>query len=69
MHPVTASATLGVYATGDRSLAPATTSWPASDVEIGGPLTLSTTTGERAPCSSLLEAQGFSRSPGQPLPI
>jgi len=36
MQPVTASATLGVYATGDRSLAPATLSWPDSDVEIGG---------------------------------
>ena len=36
MHLGTTSATLRVYATGDRSLAPATTSWPVSDVEIGG---------------------------------
>ena len=37
MHPVTASATLSMHATGDRSLAPAFISLPVSDVEIGGP--------------------------------
>ena len=36
MHLGTTSATLGVCATGDRSLALASKSWPASDVEIGG---------------------------------
>jgi len=36
MNQVTSSATLCVYATGDRSLTPAKRCWAVSDVEIGG---------------------------------
>ncbi len=48
----TSSATLRVCATGDRSLALAFHSVPASDVEIGG-FSPPSTTRERAPCSSI----------------